>query len=269
MSVNKFEYLLLMNIMRSVSNYYFLLWIILIISSSCSKNVDKDLSLTRKEYLSLGVPDYDQIWTQNEYIDAFIALNKLKLTKPSSLPRKNSKKSRQFFERMISDENFSFLQVDTVSLSEKAYQIQYYSSIQNELVRLYTIVLHKDQYYYQELIDLYIFGLNVTQKKLNLANKIMKSESAADKNMQYGLYSVQLGYMEMVLYILDNHNISSSYSKSDHERLSSSVVESVMNNKEWMKPNDVEKLKQKFQMVVDNTPSDIVRENYLKLIETW
>ncbi len=75
--------------------------------------------------------------------------------------------------------------------------------------------------------------------------------------------------MEMVLYILDNHNISSSYSKNDHERLSNSVVESVMNNKAWMKPNDVEKLKQKFQMVIDNTPSDIVRENDLKLIETW
>lgn len=255
--------------MRLFSKYYFLLSIILIMFSSCSKSVDKDLSLTRQEYLSLGVPDYDKIWTQDNYFDAFMILNKLKLTKPSSLPRKNSKKSGKLFERMISDENFAFLQADTLSLSEKAYQIQYYSSIQNELVRLYTIVLNKDQYYYQELIEIYIFGLNVTQKKLDLANKIMESDAGEDKKMQYGLYSVQLGYMEMVLYILENHHISKSYSKKDHERLSKKVVESVINNKEWMKPTDAEILKQKFQMVIDNTSSEATRENYRKLLETW
>jgi len=255
--------------MRSLNNYYFFLWVILIISSSCSKRVDKDLSLTRQEYLALGVPDYDNIWTQDDYIDAFTILNKLKLTKPSSLPKKDSKKSGKLFERIISDENFAFLLVDTLSLSEKAYQIQYYSSIQNELVRLYTIVLNKDQYYYQELIEIYIFGLNVTQKKLDLANKIMKSEAGEDKKMQYGLYSVQLGYMEMVLYVLENHNISTSYSKKDHEHLSKKVVESVMKNKDWMKPKDAEILKQKFQMVIDNTTSEATRENYRELLETW
>jgi len=170
--------------MRLFSNHYFLLSIILIIFSSCSKSVDKDLSLTRQEYLSLGVPDCDKIWTQDNYIDAFMILNKLKLTKPSSLPRKNSKKSGKLFKRMISDENFAFLQTDTLSLSEKAYLIQYYSSIQNEMVRLYTIVLNKDQYYYQELIEIYIFGLNVTQKKLDLivANDITAEDAGFESD---------------------------------------------------------------------------------------
>jgi len=255
--------------MRLYRNYHIILWAILFISTSCSKTIEKDLSLTRQEYLALGIPDYNKIWTQEEYIDAFIAMNKLKLTNPSGLPRKNSKRSGEFFGRMISDENFSFLNEDTVSLSEKAYQIQYYSSIQNALITLYTNVLTKDQYYYRELIDLYIFGLNVTEKKLDLADKIMKSEDAADKKMQYGLYSVQLGYLEMVLYILENHNLSTSYTEEDHERLSKSVVESVKNNKTWMSPKDAERLKQKFQMVIDNTHSETARENYLELIETW
>ena len=97
----------------------------------------------------------------------------------------------------------------------------------------------------------------------------MQSEAATDKQMQYGLYSVQLGYLEMVLYILDNHNISTSYSKKDHERLSNKVAESVRKNKKWMKTADAEILKQKFQMVIDNTASDATRQNYLDLIETW
>lgn len=257
------------NFMRLFGIYSFLFWSVVLLSTACTDTLKEDLSLTHREYLSLGVPDNKKIWTQEDYIDAFIALNKLKLTKPSSLPRKNSKKSGVFFDRMISDENFSFLKVDTVSLSEKAYQIQYYSSIQNELITLYTNVLTKDQYYYRELIELYIFGLNVTQKKLDLADKIMRSDETADKNLQYGLYSVQLGYLEMVLYILENHNLSTSYTEKDHARLSKGVIESVKNNKDWMKPNDVEKLKEKFQMAINNTPSKIAMKNYSELIETW
>jgi hypothetical protein len=255
--------------MRFYRNYYFILWAIFLLSASCSRTIENDLSLTQQEYEALGVPSYDKIWTQEDYIDAFIALNKLKLTNPSSLPRKNSKKSGAFFVRMISDENFSFLNEDSSSLSEKAYLIQHYSSMQNELVRLYTNVLSKDQYYYQELIDIYIFGLNVTQKKLDLADRIMNSEEQADKNMQYGLYSVQLGYLEMVLYILENHNLSTSYSEEDHKKLSTSVVESVKKNKVWMKPQDAERIKKRFQMVIDNTSSEATRDNYRELIETW
>lgn len=255
--------------MRFYRNFYFILWSVLIISSSCSRTIEDDLSLTPQEYEALGVPSYEKIWTQDDYINAFMAFNKLKLTNPSSLPRKHSNKSGAFFDRMISEENFSFLNVDTIPLSEKAYEIQYYSRIQNELVSLYTNILTKDQYYYRELIDLYIFGLNVTQKKLDLADKIMKSEDTRDRNMQYGLYSVQLGYLEMVIYILANHNLSTSYSEEEHKKLTISVVESVKKNKVWMKPEDAEKLREKFQMVINNTTSETTRENYRELIETW
>ena len=255
--------------MRIILIIHFILIVYLLTMTFCSKSDKEDLSLSQKEYLELGLPEYNRVWTQDDYINSFIELNKLKLTNPFSLPRKNSKKSGVYFDRMLSDENFSFLYSDTLSLSEKAYQIQYYSSIQNELIRLYTNVLNRDQYYHEELVELYIFGLNVTQKKLDLANKIMNSEDERDKRMQYGLYSVQLGYLEMVLYILENHNISASYNKKDLERLSGEVSESIKNNKEWMKPNDAERLKQKLQIVADNTPSEIARNNYLELIENW
>lgn len=250
-------------------NIYLLLFALFLLSTSCSKKSEKDLSLTLKEYRTLGVPDHNKQWSQDDYLDAFIALNKLKLTKPSCLPRKNSKRSGELFYRMISEENLSFLQVDTTSFAEKAYQIQYYSSIQNELVKLYTIVLREDQYYYQELIDLYIFGLVVTQKKLDLANRISNSKDEADKKLQYGLYSVQLGYMEMIIYILENQNISISYSDKDHERISESVVESINENKEWMSNKDADIIKQKLQMVIDNTTSEITRGYYRKLLDTW
>ncbi len=250
-------------------NFYLSLILLITLLFSCRKSGEEDLSLSVEEYRELGMPDYNKIWVQEDYIDAFIALNKLKLKNPSALPKIKSRKSGIYFNRMISEDNFSFINLDSLSLSDKAYEIQYYSSIINELIRMYTNVLDKEQYYYKELLELYIFGLNVTQKKLDLADQIMKSEDATDQRLQYGLYSVQLGYLEMILYILDNQNITSSYNEEDLKRLSEMVTESIRNNKNWMRSQDAERLKQKLQTVVDQSSSDITRSYYKQLLETW
>ncbi len=110
------------------------------------------------------MPDYDKIWTQMDYIDAFFVLNKIKIRKPKSLPRKNSRKSGMHFNRMLSEENFSFLESDTLSLSDKAYEIQNYSNIQGELLRFYTDMFNKDQYYHDELIDIYFWPYGIPKK---------------------------------------------------------------------------------------------------------
>lgn len=250
-------------------NFYLSLTLLITLLFSCRKAEKDDFSLTVREYRELGLPEYNKIWTQDNYIDAFIALNKLKLKNPSALPKINSRKSAVYFKRMISEDNFSFINLDSLSLSDKAYEIQYYSSIINELIRMYTNVLNKEQYYYKELLELYIFGLNVTQKKLDLADQIMKSEDTSDQRLQYGLYSVQLGYLEMILYILDNQNTTSSYNEEDQKRLSELVSESIRNNKNWMRSQDAERLKQKLQTVVDHSSSEITRSYYKRLLETW
>ena len=250
-------------------NFYLTLTLLITLLFSCRKAEKDDFSLTISEYRELGLPEYNKIWTQDDYIDAFIVLNKLKLTNPSGLPKKNSKKSDVYFDRMTSEENFSFIKADTLSLSEKAFEIQNYSSIINELIGLYTNVLTKDQFYHEELVELYIFGLDVTQKKLDVAHKIMSSDNTDDKRLQYGYYSVQLGYLEMVLYILDNQNASSSYSDIEHQRLSEKIAESISQNKVWMRPQDADRIKQKLQFVVNNTTSEKTRDIYQKLLDTW
>lgn len=254
-----------MNFMPS----YIVAVFILVLVSSCNKSIPDDQSFTISEYRSLGMPDHDKIWTQTDYMDAFIALNKVKIRKPKSLPRKKSGKSGAYFQRMLSEENFSFLEVDTMSLSDKAYEIQNYSNIQAELLRYYTDMFNTDQYYRAELIDIYIFGLDVSQKKLDLADKIMKSDDAQDKSLQYGLYSVQIGYMELVLYILENHTGSIASDNKDLERLSNALIASISSNRKWMKPADGDKILKKLQSITSDISSQEVRKNYQNLIDTW
>ncbi|MCK5101513.1 MAG: hypothetical protein KAR17_01820, partial [Cyclobacteriaceae bacterium] len=207
---------------------------------SCNNSGEKDLSYSADAYVKMGMPDYKTAWTQEDYMNAFTALNRLRLTKPSSLPMKNSAKSGAYFDRMLSEENFSFLQEESLSLSEKAFQIQYYASLPNALIGIYSNGLNKDAYYHQELVEFYIFGLWVSQKKLDLANRIMKSEDPNVKNLQRGLVSVQRGYMEMALYVLENQNNSTVFTEKDLERLSNYVSKSLTLNKVWMKSTDAE-----------------------------
>lgn len=235
---------------------------------SCSSSND-DLSYDADEYVTMGMPDYKTAWTQDDYMNVFTSLNRLRLTKPSSLPKKNSAKSGAYFDRMLSEENFSFLQKETSTLTEKAYQIQYYAGLPNELINIYSNGLNKDELYHQELVEFYIFGLYVSQKKLDLANKIMQSEDPSVKNLQRGLVSVQRGYMEMTLYILENQIKSTVFTKNDLERLSIIVAKSIEINKVWMGITNADRIKQKLQEAVDNSSFPLVRDNYQNIIEAW
>jgi len=87
---------------------------------------------------------------------------------------------------MTSLENMSFLQNDTIPLHEKAYIIKSFLVVQSDLVDLYTNIRMKKQYYNRELVYLYIFELNITQKMLDLGNEINESEVPADIAMQSG-----------------------------------------------------------------------------------
>jgi len=215
------------------------------------------------------MPDYKTAWTQEDYMNAFTDLNKLRLTRPSSLPRKNSAKSGAYFDRMMSEENFSFLHEDKLSLNEKAFQIQYYASLPNALIGIYSNGLNKDDFYHEELVEFYILGLYVSQKKLDLANKIMKSEDPAVKVLQNGLSSVQIGYLEMAFYALEKQNKTTVFTEKDLGRLSSYVSNSLTINKVWMNSKDAERIKQQLQKAVDNASFPRVRETYQNVINAW
>ncbi len=97
----------------------------------------------------------------------------------------------------------------------------------------------------------------------------MKSDNTQDQSLQYGLYSVQIGYMELVLYILENHSGTIATDEEDLERLSNLLSESISSNKEWMQPNDANKIKQKLQSVANNISTPRVKENYQCILDEW
>lgn len=224
--------------------------------------------MTSGEYIKLGLPEYSRAWTLEDYQNVCEVLNDIKNAKPGSLPRKNSDRSGMYFDRIINPDNLDFLLDETLTYKQKAYKIQAYIAIHSYLIKIYTTIEKTEQYYNQELIDLYIMGLTITQNMLDLGNKINKSIDENDIEMQSGFRSIQYMHITMVLFVLENQEKFSSFETTDLKRLSDFVSSSVLINKDWMEPAAVEGIKLQLQKVIDNTSSKHVIEKYNKLIKS-
>lgn len=247
--------------------YFLAILIIPIFLGSCNVANETDHSLTLEAYRELGIPDPGKVWNFQDYITTYAALLNLKLEKPYALPVKNSRRSGELFYRMISLENLSFLEDESLPLHEKAHRIKGFVNVYNDLIELYTNVLMKKQYYNPELVEIWIFGLGVTQKMLDLAEKINKSDVPADRRMASGYKSIQGIYLTGLMEVLRQQQYTSQYPVRDLELLTDSLSISVQRNMEWFDEDTSEQIKQAMRAVIDSTSSLKIKNDYLELIE--
>ncbi len=230
----------------------------MLFSTSCKKESKQDQSLTLEEYRDLGLPDHNEIWSYNDYVNTCKILSNMKVFYPLSLPKKDSKKSGEYFKRIIDPENFLFLLDETIPLRERAEMIQKYVDIQGSLITSYTDLDNTKQNYNRELIDLYIFGLTIAQNMLDLGQRINESVDEDDIDMQYGYLSIQHVYIKMILFVLDNQRKSYFFIEADLEKLSKYISESIMLNKDWMGAPAIEDIEQAaLRKVIINTSSGL------------
>ncbi len=237
------------------------------VSLSCNKIFQKDLSLTPKEYQRMGMPSGNKLSSVSDYIDVIKALYKVRTKNPLSFPRKNSKKSGDVFNLLINKENLSFVNDTSISLRDKAMQIQSFSSLQNSEIQLYTDKLNSKQYYNKELIELYIYGLLVRDKMFELAGEINNSNSETDISMQQGQKVVVLGYVSLIKFLLDEQLKSGVYHSKDLYRLSSAVTLSATQNLKWIEPTELHKISIKIQNIIVKSTSGSVKRNYNDLLK--
>lgn len=241
--------------------------ILLFLSVSCANPSELDHSLSLEEYQDLGMPDYSRIWSFEDYRDACNILEYMKVSDPLTLPKKESRKSGKYFDRIVDPDNMSFFMDETIPLYERAYQIQPYVDILGYLTRLYTDLNHTEQYYSRELIELYIFGLFITENMMDLGHQINESVAEEDIIMQSGFPSIQDVYITMVIFLLENQKRLSLFETEDLEKLSYYLYNSVLNNISWIDASPAEEIKQHLQEVLDSTTSDHINERYRMLIE--
>lgn len=245
----------------------FYLGLMFMIMVSCQEKRDRDFSLSVKEYQEKGLPDPDKVWSGEDYAKAYMVLSQLKSIQPLSLPRKGSEKSDVYFRRLISPENLSFLDDDTIPLNEKAYRIQSYLPIQSDLDDLYTDLYKRDQYYHRELIDLYLFGLRIAQHMLDLSYQINETKDEKAKQIRSAFPAIQFTYVSVLSFILEKQKNASVYEIRDLERLTDSVSNSILENRAWMPVDTRNNLKDQIGVVMDSVSSDHIERKYRHLLE--
>lgn len=254
--------------MYRLKNSAFILLMTLLFSGSCKNSSTKDLSLTTKEYQKMGMPDLPELNSNHDCLKVLTTLNVLRARNPLGYPRKHSIKSGTVFSSFINKENLSFAEDEGLTLRERALRIQSFSTFQNALIQIYTDKLKSEQYYNEELIDLYIYQLFVRSTMLKLAAKIMNSKEESDISMQSGLTVVLNGYKSLINMILEEQEKTSVFNREDLERLSMAVSQSLIENIGWIVQSEREEIAAKVQGIIENSTSDNIKNNYSTVLKT-
>ena len=245
----------------------FLIVAVFSILFSCTNAKDEDFSLELEQYRQMGVPDPNKVWDFDDIRAAHNLLSAIKWDKPYNLPRKESKKSGILFDRMVTLENMTFLQNDTLKLHEKGYMSLEFLQLVENWKDLYTNPVWEKQYYQRELVDININEVRVTQIMVDLTAKIMVSDDPIDIVMQEGVPKIKLNYVSSMINALDAQSNTSEFLKDDIERMTDSLSSSIMRNREWLDSASANKIRKSIDSILDSTSLDYVKARYLEIAE--
>ena len=248
-----------------MKNHILLILIFSVSLSSCNNPDERDHSLTPEEYLELGMPDHDRVWSMEDYSNAFYVLNTLKYNKPLTLPARESEKSGILFSRMVSMDNLAFLQDETLPLHGKADMIKWFVNTLMELKVAYTIIGTERQYYARELVDIDIFRLSVAHQMLELGQLINESEDPSDMVMQADYPAIQKMYLNLLSELFGLQQYTSLYPEETLELRADSLSSSVRRNMGWFDADASEQIKQEMRIVMEGTNSRRIKNEYREL----
>lgn len=253
--------------MRKRINKFIYIALLITIIFSCKRLENKDPSYTPEEYTEMGLPSHLMIWNIEDYNTACSLLDELKVIEPLSLPKKGSSKSGEYFKRIVDLDNLSFILDETISLRDRAFQIQGYMDIQAYLITIYTNPEDTvQQFYNSELVELYIFGLSIAQNMLDLGYRINESVDEEDLEMQYAFKSIQNMYIRTVVFVLGNQLKSHFFKEEDLEMLTEFISGSLQLNKDWIVSTAISDIKLMIGSIIEDTSSEKIRNQYTELL---
>jgi hypothetical protein len=139
-----------------------------------------DRSLSADEYIALGMPAYDRVWTGQDMSTSASRLQALATTAPQQLPRFNSSRSGPMFARIVARDNLDFFRSRSLPLASRFPQaIEYVESL-NAILKVYLSASAANQVTSDDLIELMGAELRAIQVGLELVDEFLPTLSKDD-----------------------------------------------------------------------------------------
>ena len=252
--------------MHGLKNILTISILVILVSGSCKNTSRKDLSLTVKEYEAKGMPDINAPWPEDKLMKAHVALAGVRTKNFLQLPRRDSRKSGAVFSRMLSKENLSFLDDPSKSLYDKAFEIQTTGPFINEVGRMYTDNFKEEQYYSEELIDIYVFELYVRKRMLDLADQIMNSKEPEVMAMQSGRPAIVRGYVNLVGYLIRKQDNTKAFSARQLKKLGKEVANSIKENIKYLDSENKKEISAEIEQLTQKSKTAPVSKELKKVL---
>ena len=252
--------------MYRLKNTLILLFLIILVNGSCRNIFRKDLSLTLKEYQEKGMPDIDTAWPEDKLMKAHITLGSIRTKNLLKLPRRDSRKSGSVFSRILSKENMSYLDDPSKSLQDKAYEIQSMGSFINEVSRMYTDNFRAEQYYREELIDIYIFEMYVRKRMLEVAEQIMNSKDPEVIGMQAGRKGIVNGYVNLIITMISYQEKTKAFSARQLKKLNNEVSISIKENIQYLDSENKLEISDEIKKITEKSTSGSLKKTNEKML---
>lgn len=199
-------------------------------SQKTTVEVLPDHSLTIDEYISLGIPDPDKIWSIRDYRKASSIIESLANKDIQNLPRIGSNKSGKIIERIVSEENILNAVNASTSVEEK---LRTHLDFGNEILKMertYGRAAKKNIVFFKEKIEMSTWGLKQMKPRhllgMEYIDQLTPSELARIKNKNI-FNRLEDNYSRIAELTLELVSTEDPYIKSCNIKLASEASRSL------------------------------------------
>jgi hypothetical protein len=174
------------------------------------------------EYIQLGLPAHDRLWSGDDMAKAAHVLSEVANQDAGQLPRHRSEHSGAVFSRITSTENLELFRNDTLPLDARMPQAATYLGSINKILKLYITGILKNSTSGSEIIELAGTELRMEVVILELVDEFLPTLDKNDpayKIRMAGLEKMKRGLATTVAGTLQMLTETETYRTSERVRL--------------------------------------------------
>ncbi len=154
-----------------------------------------------------------------------------------------------------------------MSLRDKALDTQPVGRFVSELSRIYTDNLRPQQYYSEELIEIFIFEMYVRKRMLDVAEQIMNSTDPEAIGMQAGRNGIVRGYVNLITTLIRNQEKTKAFSSRQLKKLNNEVSKSIKENLRYLDSESKQMISSEIKKVTETSASGSLKKTNKELLE--